>query len=53
MGEKSGVLRLVLIAGFALLIFFMGPKLGLAAVRGEWERAHATVLKRCQSVKKA
>ena len=29
MGEKSGVLRLVLIAGFAALIFFGGPKLGL------------------------
>src|SRR5690242_18523196 len=29
MGEKSGVLRLVLIAGFALAIFFLGPKLGL------------------------
>ena len=29
MGEKSGVLRLVLIAGFALLIFWGGPKLGL------------------------
>lgn len=29
------------------------PELGLAAVRGEWERARPTVLKRCNAVKTA